>query len=132
MRLSSATRALLDTTRASPPVGGTARPTELDSNSPAEPLFLHAPNEGPGNALGDGGHRLHEWAMTHGDVDLDAVRRSGGVNGKVVDEFMSTGAVVAGQGTLGSFPPGPLMASFSAARISRRAARALGGAADRR
>jgi len=61
--------------------------------------FIAGPNEGPGNGLGDGGHRLHEWAMTNGDVDLEAIRRSGGVNGQIVDEFMSTGAVVAGRGT---------------------------------
>jgi dihydrofolate reductase len=61
--------------------------------------FIAGPNEGPENGLGDGGERLHEWAMTSGDVDLDATRRSGGVNGKIVDEFMSTGAVVAGRGT---------------------------------
>jgi dihydrofolate reductase len=62
--------------------------------------FIAGPNEGPDNGLGDGGHRLHEWAMTgSGDVDLEAIRRSRGVNGKVVDEFMSTGAVVAGRGT---------------------------------
>jgi dihydrofolate reductase len=47
--------------------------------------FIAGPNEGPGNGLGDGGHRLHEWFMTGGDVDLETVRRSGGVNGKVVD-----------------------------------------------
>ncbi|MDQ5840790.1 MAG: dihydrofolate reductase family protein, partial [Chloroflexota bacterium] len=35
-----------------------------------------------------------------GDVhDLDAIRRSGSVNGKVLYEMMSTGAVVAGRGT---------------------------------
>jgi dihydrofolate reductase len=61
--------------------------------------FIAGPNEGPGNGLGDGGHRLHEWAMTDGDIDLEAIRRSGTVNGKVVDEFMATGAVVAGRGT---------------------------------
>jgi dihydrofolate reductase len=62
--------------------------------------FIAGPNEGPGNGLGDGGHRLHEWAMTgDGDVDLESLRRSGGVNGKLVDEFMSTGAIVAGRGT---------------------------------
>jgi dihydrofolate reductase len=35
------------------------------------------------------------------DVDgaVEAMRRSGSVNGQVVDEFMSTGAVVAGRGT---------------------------------
>ena len=61
--------------------------------------FIAGPNEGPDNGLGDGGHRLHEWAMTGGGVDLEATRRSGGVNGKVIDEFMATGAVVAGRGT---------------------------------
>jgi dihydrofolate reductase len=61
--------------------------------------FIAGPNEGPDNGLGDGGHRLHEWAMTGGEVDLEAKRRTGGVNGKIVDEFMSTGAVVAGRGT---------------------------------
>jgi len=39
--------------------------------------FIAGPNQGPGNGLGDGGHRLHEWAMTGGDVDLEAARRSG-------------------------------------------------------
>ena len=34
--------------------------------------FIAGPNEGPGNGLGDGGHRLHEWAMTGGDVDLES------------------------------------------------------------
>jgi dihydrofolate reductase len=61
--------------------------------------FIAGPNERPDNGLGDGGHRLHEWAMTGGEVDLEAIRRSAGVNGRVVDEFMSTGAVVAGRGT---------------------------------
>jgi dihydrofolate reductase len=37
--------------------------------------------------------------MEGGGVDVGAVRKSGGVNGKIVDEFMSTGAVVAGRGT---------------------------------
>ena len=61
--------------------------------------FIAGTNEAPNNGLGDGGHRLHEWALTDGDADLDAIRRSGAVNGKVVDEFMSTGATVAGRGT---------------------------------
>jgi dihydrofolate reductase len=59
--------------------------------------FITGPNEGPDNGLGDHGHRLHEWMMTgSGDVDLEAVSRSDGVSGKVIDEFMSTGATVAG------------------------------------
>ena len=61
--------------------------------------FIAGPNETPDNGLGDGGHRLHEWMMTGGDVNLDSLRRSGGVNGGLVEEFMSTGAVVAGRGT---------------------------------
>lgn len=61
--------------------------------------FVAGPNEGPGNGLGDGGHRLHDWLMTDGDVDVETIRRSGGVNGQVVEDFMATGAVVAGRGT---------------------------------
>jgi dihydrofolate reductase len=63
--------------------------------------FIAGPNEGPGNGLGDGGHRLHEWVLPggDGDVDLEALRRSGTVNGQIVDEFLATGAIVAGRGT---------------------------------
>jgi dihydrofolate reductase len=63
--------------------------------------FIAGPNERPDNGLGDGGERLHEWALAggHGPEDLDVIRRSGGVNGKVIDDFMATGAVVAGRGT---------------------------------
>jgi dihydrofolate reductase len=61
--------------------------------------FIAGPNEGPDNGLGDGGHRLHQWSP---DPDPDrkvTSGRSAGVNGQVVDEFMATGAVVAGRGT---------------------------------
>jgi dihydrofolate reductase len=61
--------------------------------------FIAGPNERPDNGLGDGGERLHEWVAPGDDVDLEAIRGSGGVNGKVIDEFMSTGAVVAGRRT---------------------------------
>jgi dihydrofolate reductase len=61
--------------------------------------FIAGPNERPDNGLGDGGLRLHEWLMGSGGVDLEAIRRLGGGNGKIVAEFMSTGAVVAGRGT---------------------------------
>jgi dihydrofolate reductase len=61
--------------------------------------FIAGPNESPDNGLGDGGERLHEWAMTEGGSDLVDLRRSDGATGKVIDEFMSTGAVVAGRGT---------------------------------
>jgi dihydrofolate reductase len=62
--------------------------------------FIAGPNEQPDNGLGDGGERLHDWVMTGGDADhVEAIRRWGGVNRKVLDEMMSTGAVVAGRGT---------------------------------
>ncbi len=52
--------------------------------------FIAGPNESPDNGLGDGGERLHEWAFR------DA---ADGVNRRIYDEFMSTGAIVAGSGT---------------------------------
>src|SRR5436190_6962854 len=61
--------------------------------------FVAGPNEGPGNGLGDGGHRLHEWFLTDPDADHKGVARPAGVNGEVWDELMATGAVVAGRGT---------------------------------
>ena len=61
--------------------------------------FIAGPNEGPGNGLGDGGHRLHEWALPGPDADRKSMSELGGVNGQVVDEFMATGAIVAGRGT---------------------------------
>jgi dihydrofolate reductase len=61
--------------------------------------FIAGPNAGPGNGLGDGGHRLHEWFLTGADADHKAISDLGGVNGQVVDEVMATGAVVAGRGT---------------------------------
>ena len=61
--------------------------------------FIAGPNEGPDNGLGDGGHRLHEWVMTGADADHKGVGRPAGVNGDIWDEFMATGAVVAGRGT---------------------------------
>jgi dihydrofolate reductase len=54
--------------------------------------FIAGPNETRDNGLGDGGHRLHEWALAGSGAPR-------GVNGQVVDEFMATGAVVAGRGT---------------------------------
>jgi dihydrofolate reductase len=54
--------------------------------------FIAGPNEGPENPLGDGGHRLHEWALG-ADADQTEADR------EVVDESLSTGAVLAGRGT---------------------------------
>ena len=63
--------------------------------------FVAGPNAGPGNGLGDGGERLHEWVVAgegRGDGGVPALV-SRGVNGRIVAEFMRTGAVVAGRGT---------------------------------
>jgi dihydrofolate reductase len=60
--------------------------------------FIAGPNERPDNGLGDGGERLHEWVLKGGDGDPTTRLTAAGVNGRVVDEFMSTGAVVAGRG----------------------------------
>src|SRR5918999_2848924 len=58
-------------------------------------------NEGPDNGLGDGGERLHEWIWSSDEPsgESSVPARPSGVNGTVIDEFMSTGAVVAGRGT---------------------------------
>jgi dihydrofolate reductase len=61
--------------------------------------FIAGPNEGPDNGLGDGGHRLHEWALPSPEAGHKEISDLGGANGQVVDEFMATGAVVAGRGT---------------------------------
>jgi dihydrofolate reductase len=51
--------------------------------------FIAGPNETVDNGLGDGGERLHEWLFEHNT----------GVNRRVHDEALATGAVVAGRGT---------------------------------
>jgi dihydrofolate reductase len=62
--------------------------------------FVTGPNEGPDNGLGDGGERLHEWIFHGvGDHPKEAVGGSGSVNSQIVDEIMSTGAVITGRGT---------------------------------
>jgi dihydrofolate reductase len=62
--------------------------------------FIAGPNESPDNGLGDGGERLHEWVFQGAEDGLEAaVARLRGVNHQIFDEFMSTGAVVAGRQT---------------------------------
>jgi len=51
--------------------------------------FIAGPNAGIGNGLGDGGDRLHEWSFD-GSTPVHKI---------VVDEFLATGATVAGRGT---------------------------------
>lgn len=63
--------------------------------------FIAGPNAGPGNGLGDGGERLHEWAFAGAGAEPSGMPgRPPGVDGEVFDEMMSTGAVVAGRGTV--------------------------------
>jgi dihydrofolate reductase len=61
--------------------------------------FIAGPNERPDNGLGDGGHRLHEWILPGAESDHRTISELGGANGQIVDEFLATGAVVAGRGT---------------------------------
>jgi dihydrofolate reductase len=62
--------------------------------------FIAGPNAGPGNGLGDGGERLHDWMHVMGaDPDSGIPGRPAGVNGQLFDEIMATGAIVAGRGT---------------------------------
>jgi dihydrofolate reductase len=51
--------------------------------------FIAGPNETDDNGLGDGGDTLHHWVFPP----------EGGINKQIVEESMSTGAVVAGRGT---------------------------------
>jgi dihydrofolate reductase len=60
--------------------------------------FIAGPNETRDHGLGDGGMRLHEWVFAGAEPD-PRTARPGGVNGRVFDEMMATGAVVAGRGT---------------------------------
>jgi dihydrofolate reductase len=63
--------------------------------------FVAGPNETPDNGLGDGGERLVDWFLTATDTDhKGAPSRLTGANGQAFDELMSTGAVVAGRGTI--------------------------------
>jgi dihydrofolate reductase len=63
--------------------------------------FITGPHPSAENGLGEGGQRLHDWVFPDaegGDFDA-AVARLRGVNRQIYDEFMSTGAVLAGRGT---------------------------------
>jgi dihydrofolate reductase len=63
--------------------------------------FIAGPNESPDNGLGDGGHRLHEWIPMDAEPHPAAISTDlGPVNRQIVGEFMATGAVVAGRGTV--------------------------------
>jgi dihydrofolate reductase len=51
--------------------------------------FATGPNVRPDNGLGDGGERLHEWSF-EGSTEVHRI---------IHDEFMATGAIVAGRAT---------------------------------
>jgi dihydrofolate reductase len=62
--------------------------------------FIAGPNERPGNGLGDGGHRLHEWFLASSDAGhRGTADHLTGVNREVMDEVTATGAVVVGRRT---------------------------------
>jgi dihydrofolate reductase len=62
--------------------------------------FIAGPNDGPGNGLGDDGHRLHDWLSGGQPSGPSGVPgRPSGVNGQVYEEVMATGAVVTGRRT---------------------------------
>jgi dihydrofolate reductase len=52
--------------------------------------FIAGPHETDDNGLGDGGDRLHEWFFDD---------PGGPVREQIYEEFMATGAIVAGRGT---------------------------------
>jgi dihydrofolate reductase len=59
--------------------------------------FIAGPNDGPDNGLGDGGLRLHDW-IGQGDFAAAAALFND-ADRAVVDDSMTTGAVIAGRGT---------------------------------
>src|SRR5947209_5496723 len=89
----AAPQGLVDNNQKEPPMSATVLDMSMSLDG-----FIAGPNAGPGNGLGDGGQRLHDWALTRADSDEMEVVRTG-VNGRVFAELMSTGAVVAGRGT---------------------------------
>jgi dihydrofolate reductase len=63
--------------------------------------FVCGPNETPDNGLGDNGRRLHWWFGYGPETDRGgAPDRPVGVDGQLMDELLSSGAVVAGRGTV--------------------------------
>ena len=61
--------------------------------------FIAGPNVRPDNGLGDGGEMLHEWVFAGSEPSGPQAAVTTGVNGEVVRELMSTGAVIAGRRT---------------------------------
>lgn len=61
--------------------------------------FIAGPNVGPGNGLGDDGHRLHDWLWSEPPGEVGIPPSPQGVNGQVYGELLATGAVVVGRET---------------------------------
>ena len=59
--------------------------------------FIAGPDDGPGNGLGNGGHRLHEWLGE--PVSHPPYFDPPGPSGQVLAEVMATGAVAVGRKT---------------------------------
>ncbi len=53
--------------------------------------FIAGPDAGPGNGLGEGGLRLHDWVLAGAGAGAKGVPAlvAGGVNGQVLREFMA-------------------------------------------
>jgi dihydrofolate reductase len=66
--------------------------------------FVAGPHEGPGNGLGDGGSRLHEWLLGDSSGGMPEIppypEHLNAADREVMDEFFATGAVLAGPGTV--------------------------------
>jgi dihydrofolate reductase len=63
--------------------------------------FITGPNVRPDNGLGDTGQRLHDWVFPGaegGDFEAAGARLQG-TNRQVYDEFMGSGAIIAGRRT---------------------------------
>ena len=96
--------------------------------------FITGPDDGPGNGLGAGGLRLHEWLGE--PVDERPHFDPPGLSGQVFAELMATGAVVVGRKTFdyaGHWGRPPRRADLRAhARHSAGAAEWLGPLRPRR
>ncbi len=90
--------------------------------------FITGPDDGPGNGLGNGGHRLHEWlgepVSEHPHFDPP------GLSGQLFAELMATGAVVVGRKTFdyaGHWGATTTACRSSCARAALRRSRRVAG-----
>jgi dihydrofolate reductase len=62
--------------------------------------FVAGPNETPDNGLGDNGRRLHWWLGFTGEQAPGGAPEPASADEEVMGELMSSGAVLAGRGTV--------------------------------